>query len=100
MSLPSLPTERQWSSNLHTVAQILQDMYRTANLVLANGNFDVQRLRLQQETLIEDAIPLLLDTEKSAEDEELPESWLRSCVQKFGALLVQLCEAEHTATGG
>lgn len=101
MSLPPLPvTDTPLSSNVYNVANVLQDMYRTANAVLSHARPDVHRLQFHQDILVNDALPLLLALEESADDEGLPRLWLEDCVSSFSDLLIQLCEIERDVTGG
>ena len=100
MSLPPLPvTDTPWSSNVYNVANVLQDLYRTANAVLSHASPDIHRLQFHQDSLINDALPLLLALEENADVEGLPRSWLEDCVGHISDLLIRLCETEREVTG-
>lgn len=99
MSLPALPDFQLWSPNVHNARKSLQDIYNAANLALSGGNFDVHRIQYHQSAITDNAIRILLDLEACSEDEGLPQSWLLECGERFATLIIQLAEAEHTATG-
>lgn len=100
MPFPPLPARDQpWSPQVYNSVQVLQDMYRVANEMLAQGNYDVSRILYHADAVSSGAVPLLFDLEAAAESEELPPSWVQGCAQAFHDLLQQLCEAENAAQG-
>ena len=99
--IPPLPaTDQAWPPSIHHAAKILGDIYNTASNVLASGNYDLHRIQYHHNTIIDDALSLLLEVEKSSSnDGEQLDLWLQACVQIFAELLVQLAEAEEQISG-
>jgi hypothetical protein len=101
--LPTLPAHNHpWSPNIHHAVQIIGDLYRSACSVLASGNFDLHRIQHHHTAVIDEALPLLLKLEEHRSDEDSSgqlDSWLQTCVQLFGELLVKLAEAEESTYG-
>jgi hypothetical protein len=101
MSLPPLPPISSDAAHLARSPDVtravasLQQMYFTASAMLMSGNFDLQRVRYHQDSLIKTGLPLLATLEEVAETEFIPIEWLRDTVGKFSALLLELLEAEN-----
>lgn len=101
MSLPPLPLrETPWSSNVYDADHLLQDFYRRPIEVLANGNYNLHRIQHYRQSVLEDAIPLLLEMEDAAADEGIPLSWLSDIAEHFARLVVELEFAIQSASGG
>lgn len=101
MSLPPLPPrETPWSSHVYNADHLLQDFYRRPIEVLASGNYNLHRIQHYQQSVLEDAIPLLLEMEDAAADEGLPVSWLSDIAEHFARLVVELELAVQSASGG
>lgn len=100
--LPPLPLcsdeNDSWSPNVQNAYTIMADMHRHA-LNALRQELDAPRARIHVETLSQQAIPILLALENSAEDEGLPHSWLQDCAVAMGSLMASLQKAEVTADG-
>jgi hypothetical protein len=96
MPLRSLPTNKQWSSDVITSTRILADIYQNAKTAL-DQQPDKHRVLTHAGLITETAIPLLEALADSLED--IPVGWLQSCTNKFGALLAQLQNVEQEADG-
>jgi hypothetical protein len=102
MSLPPLPAadeQSQRSPNFLNALQIICDIYYTANNVVSTGNINVHRAIYHRDAITTTVIPILFDFEGSAEQEGIPNEWIRGVTHMFAALLVQLHEAEQGARG-
>ncbi len=100
MSLPSLPhRELPWSSNVYAANHLLRELYRTPTDLLASGNYNLHRIQIHRQSVLENAIPLLLEMKDAAADEGLPDDWLHDCADHFARLLIELGNGEATATG-
>lgn len=100
MSLPPLPQRpTPWSSNVYQANQLLRELYRRPLELVTSGNYNVHRILQHQHSLLEDAIPLLLEVEEAAPNEGLPMSWVNSCADCFAKLLVELENANASASG-
>jgi hypothetical protein len=104
MSLPPLPacqTGEAWSPDMYRAASVLNNFYRTADAVLISKNIDLHRIQHHKRAIIHEALPLLLDVEGQleAEGENALDAWLQESAENFGAVLLQLEDAEQAATG-
>ena len=98
--LPALPArEIPYSANIYGCLNLLEHTFSQASGLLSHGSFELHRVLFHKNTILRDALPLLLDLETCAEDEGLPLAWLEDVSQRFGALLTQITEAEQTADG-
>lgn len=100
MSLPPLPLRvTPWSSHVYTANHLLQDLYRRPIEILSQGNYNLHQIQQHQESILENAIPLLLEMENAAADEGIPFQWLSDCADHFARLLVELENALQATTG-
>lgn len=100
MSLPPLPArDEPWPSHVYHAVNVIQDMFRVASDMLAQGNYDISRILYHSESFLSGAVPLLFSLEEVADEEGIPQAWLSECAEKFHRLLKKLCEAEQTAHG-
>lgn len=100
MSLPDLPRRTTpWSSNVYEANILLRELYRKPLELVQSGNYNLHRIEHHRTLVLEEAIPLLLEIEEAAEDEGLSMSWVESCAECFARLLVELDNAEVSASG-
>lgn len=92
---PLLPTQ-QWSPNVHNAYQYMTKMFHHASKVLTE-DADASRLRFHVETATQELVPILQAFEKHAAEEQIPMSWVLSCTEVVGNLIVDLCQAQETA---
>lgn len=98
MSLPQLPRRAMpWSPNVYEANSILRELYQRPIALLSSGNYNLHRVKLHQETLLHDAIPLLLKIEEAASDEGIPLHWVHEVADHFAHLLAELESAKATA---
>lgn len=99
MSLPPLPQRNTpWSSNVHQANSLLCELYRRPTALLSSGNYNLHRVELNIESVLENAIPLLLEVEEAAEDEGIPLRWIEDVADHFARLLVELESAKGTTS--
>jgi hypothetical protein len=97
--LPLPVRNEPWSPNVYHAFNILSDIFRTAKNILSQENYDLYRIRYHAETIENDALPLLLALEATAEEESLPVSWVYDAGSQYEDLIVELAEAEKRAVG-
>lgn len=101
MFLPPLPQRQTpWSSHVYNADHLLREFYRKPMEILVQGNYNHHRIEHYQNSILEEAIPLLLEMEDAAADEGLPLDWLSRIAEHFAKLLVELEDAARSATGG
>ena len=99
MSLPPLPScETPWSAHVYNADHLLREFYRRPIEALAQGNYNLHRIEQHRDTVLNDAIPLLLEMEDAAADEGLSYEWLSECAEHFGRVVVELENAVKSAT--
>jgi len=100
MSLPPLPLrDLPWSSHIYNAEHLLKGFYRRSIEVLAQGNYNLHRIQQHRDSILENAIPLLLEMEDAAPDEGLPLRWLSDCADHFARLITELENAVQSAAG-
>ena len=82
-----------------TSIDTLRQTYFTAKSMLASGDFELQRVCYHRDSLIRHSLPQLAALEEVAVDECIPIEWLHDSAQRFGALLLELLEAEKAIEG-
>jgi hypothetical protein len=97
--LPLPMCNQPWSSNVYHAFNILSDIFRTAKNVLSQENYDLHQIRHRTETIANDALPLLLTLEATAQEEGLPVSWVYDAGSQYEDLIVELAEAEKMVLG-
>lgn len=102
MPLPALPAPSggasSWSSNVLQACKRLTSMHDHAMQVLQT-NGEMHRIQFHIQTIMNDALPILLALEGTAEYDGLSVAWLHDCSQQFVTLIDQLRSAEDTARG-
>lgn len=100
MSLPPLPQRSTpWSPNVYEANQLLRELYRRSLELVTSGNYNAHRIKQHKRSVLEDAIPLLLEIEEAAPNEGLPMEWVNSCADCFAKLVVELENADVSASG-
>jgi hypothetical protein len=93
----SLPQQAvPWSSNIYTANSLLCEHYRRSAALLASDSYNLHQVKLHQESILKEAIPLLLEIEDAASDEELPLDWVHEVSDHFASLLVELEDIKET----
>lgn len=100
MSLSSLPESiSPWSPNIRNAYRELSSNYTTIFGYLETGSVELHRLKQYCAILMTTVFPLLLLLEKSAEEENLPLSWLEDTANKFVELMTRLDDQLKIASG-
>ena len=88
MPLPTLPlSPRSWSVPVRDAYQRLNQIYETAHSYIDSGSLEANRLQYYGNLIINDAYPLLLLLDESAESESLPQDWIEDVATQFTMLL-------------
>lgn len=93
--LPHSPTP--WSVSILEAYRQLNHVYQTASSYVDSGSVEAHRLRQYGRAIIQDAYPLLLLLEESADSESLPRSWIEDVATEFTALLALVDDAWTSA---
>jgi hypothetical protein len=93
--LPHSPTP--WSVSIFEAYRQLNHIYQTASSYVDSGSVEAHRLRQYGRAIIQDAYPLLLLLEESADSESLPRSWIEDVATEFTALLALVDDAWTSA---
>jgi hypothetical protein len=94
MPLSPLPHPlRPWSVAVLNAYRQLNHVYQTASSYVDSGSVDAHRLQQYGRAIIDDAYPLLLLLEESANSESLPLSWIEDVATEFTALLALVDDA-------
>lgn len=100
MALPPLPrSDIPYSSNIHSVAQILHSHYETTRAVLFTGNHNRHRLQHHAHLIFDDALPLLLVLEEEVGEDKYLMEWLQDVAEKFMGLTTHILNLEAEAGG-
>jgi hypothetical protein len=93
-----LPTENtQWSPNVQHAYEYMTETFRYASKVLLQDDADANRLRFHADRATQELVPILQAFEKHAVEENIPISWILSCTEVIGNLIVDLCHAQEAA---
>ena len=100
MALPPLPSsDTPYSSNIHSVAQILHSHNETTRAVLSSRNHNRHRLQHHAHMIFDDALPLLLVLEEEVREDKSIMEWLQDVVEKFMGLTTHILNLEAEAGG-
>jgi hypothetical protein len=97
--LPELPEDIPWSPSVLAAYEILHNATTRAASLLQYGLHDPLRLKLCIEVLHNDAFPLLVALENSAEAENIPQEWLIACANCIVGYANALDSALQNAQG-
>jgi hypothetical protein len=67
--------------------------------MLETSDYELQRVRYHQDTIIKQALPQLAALEEVAGDEFITRDWLHDSARKFSSVLLELFEAETNIQG-
>jgi hypothetical protein len=88
MPLSPLPHSlRPWSVAILNAYRQLNHIYQTAASYVDSGSIEAHRLQQYGKAIIEEAYPLLLLLDESADSESLPLNWIEDVATEFTALL-------------
>jgi len=92
-TIPPFPTrganQAPWSANADTARNILKNAYDRALAVLRQ-EADPIRLKFHQETIMNDALPILESMEESQEAEQIPIVWMEEVAVMLGFMVLHL----------
>jgi hypothetical protein len=90
--LPALPEQQDgehWSANTLLAYDILSDISHHAIAAL-HSDADHHRLRFHSETIMHDAMELIVALAEYSEIESFPEEWIDALTEHFGFLIGEL----------
>jgi len=100
MALPPLPSsDTPYSSNIHSVTQILHSHYETTRAVLSSGNHNRHCLQHHAHMIFDDALPLLLVLEEEVREDKYLMEWLQDVAEKFMGSTTHILNLEVEAGG-
>ena len=93
LTIPPFPTrganQAPWSANADTARNILKNAYDRALAVLRQ-EADPIRLKFHQETIMNNALPILESMEESQEVEQIPIAWMEEVAVMLGFMVLHL----------
>ncbi|KAF7426532.1 hypothetical protein PC9H_008901 [Pleurotus ostreatus] len=95
--IPARPTGDAWPFSLLQAYEQIDNVCSAASHMLRQ-EAEANRLRYHAETLITEAVPLLLVIEENSEQEGIPSSWLHALTTAVGVLIAELEQAYKTAS--
>lgn len=95
-----LPSRSEpYSSSVYNAVDILHDILRHSHTLLQKGQYDVHRVEYYLDSIIQDAVPIVIDLTETEEENGLPKDWTNSVMKMFTDLIHSLMEAHKTALG-